>query len=367
MESSFPPQGAQKRRFEHGTTPSSKRHKSFPEKRPIGHKPIARYQKHKDSGVGQNFHSVPYPLTLMPYDSWYNLHNREDPTSDRKFQCPTCRIPRTPTAHTRKLFLVAERLSRTDGIVSTAEKNQNEELNWEINYQLGILDPFVEDPIQVPGGKNSQKNQWYPYKSKFEMDKTFGLLSVTHDITEGSFKLWMSALSFLADLPDLPAPSPNCYPTFPTSRDVMSSPLQLTSGNKPQVRMPQEIEEIDLTDDAVDGHIYKYPSQQTPKSLRNDCTSPYSPHHLQNTYSSPYATQPRPARTETNGVQQEIPLRSQRVQEVMSYKTLQDFYSLLDQIERTSYVGARFLEAYADYLQNDACKSCWFKRTIEDI
>lgn len=49
---------------------------------------------------------------------------------------------------------------------------------------------------------------------------------------------------------------------------------------------------------------------------------------------------------------------------IVSYKTLQDFYELLDKIERTSYVGAVFLEAYAEKLRDDLCKACWLKRNI---
>jgi hypothetical protein len=49
----------------------------------------------------------------------------------------------------------------------------------------------------------------------------------------------------------------------------------------------------------------------------------------------------------------------------LSYRTLPEFYSMLDKIERTSYVGARYLEAYAEYLQNtDSCSNCWFKKRM---
>jgi hypothetical protein len=49
----------------------------------------------------------------------------------------------------------------------------------------------------------------------------------------------------------------------------------------------------------------------------------------------------------------------------VSYKTLQDFYTLLDKNERTSHVGALFLEAYAKKLRDDMCKDCWFKHNIK--
>jgi hypothetical protein len=51
----------------------------------------------------------------------------------------------------------------------------------------------------------------------------------------------------------------------------------------------------------------------------------------------------------------------------LSFRTLPEFYSLLDKIERTSYVGARYLEAYAEYLQNaDECGECWFRSRMMD-
>jgi hypothetical protein len=63
----------------------------------------------------------------------------------------------------RKTFLVAERLMWEKGQVSSHSKDLNEELNWKVNYELGILDPFVEDPEQVQGGKHSKSNKSYPY------------------------------------------------------------------------------------------------------------------------------------------------------------------------------------------------------------
>jgi hypothetical protein len=49
---------------------------------------------------------------------------------------------------------------------------------------------------------------------------------------------------------------------------------------------------------------------------------------------------------------------------IVSYTTLQNFYALLDRIERTSYVGALFLEAYAEKLRDDMCKDCWFQHNF---
>lgn len=228
---------------------------------PTVFKPQVVHQPHPDSKVSQKFHWVPYPLCLLPYDSWHNLHYRANVYPPLPFRCPVCRKERKVNAHLRKAYLVAERLSWEDERAAANDRNLNEELNWAVNYELGILDPFVEDAERVPGGKNSQKNRLYPYQNEIEMKQALRLILTSEDITEASWSIWMG----------------------------MQADLQLTAKK----------EEADALG-------------------------------------------------------------------IVSYKTLQDFYSLLDQIERTSYVGALFLEAYAERLRDDMCKDCWFKRYVDE-
>jgi hypothetical protein len=85
----------------------------------------------------------------------------------------------------RKLFLVAERLTWEDGMVSMHDKGLNEELNWKFNYQLGMLDSFVEDLEHLPGGKKSRTNKSCPYQNEREMKLAFKLLFLTE--TDRSF------------------------------------------------------------------------------------------------------------------------------------------------------------------------------------
>jgi hypothetical protein len=51
----------------------------------------------------------------------------------------------------------------------------------------------------------------------------------------------------------------------------------------------------------------------------------------------------------------------------ISYRTLPEFYTLLDKIGRTSYVGARCLETYAEYLNKGCCSDCWITGLGVDI
>jgi hypothetical protein len=154
-----------------------------------------RYRQHPDSGVGDNFHSLPYPLTLLPYKSWCFFHRRREGTPDHQFLCPECGKCRgTPTPHQRKLFLVAERLSWQEGLVPTKERLRNEEALWEVNFELGILDPSIEDSEQQPGGKNSRANMFYPYDTEQEAETAFGLIQQADRISESSFNLWVDTL-----------------------------------------------------------------------------------------------------------------------------------------------------------------------------
>lgn len=76
------------------------------------HEPKKIYTKHPDSGVGESFHSVLYPLVLIPYGSWHVLHYGNGGTKNYQYICSKCKKKRAKiTAHERKLFLVAERLS----------------------------------------------------------------------------------------------------------------------------------------------------------------------------------------------------------------------------------------------------------------
>lgn len=72
------------------------------------------------------------------------------------------------------------------------DKSLKEELNWVVDYGLGILDPFVEDPDQVLGGKRSRTNSFYPYANEYEMRLAFEYIFMTEDVTEAAWALWIA-------------------------------------------------------------------------------------------------------------------------------------------------------------------------------
>jgi hypothetical protein len=253
----------------------------------------------------------------------------------------------------RKVFLVAERLSWDDKIVSIHDKNLNEELNWKVNYELGILDPFVEDPEQVPGGKHSRNNKYYPYQNEHEMKLAFKLIFMTENITETSWTLWISSnLSLQKMLIEAGTESPPLIASKCTSTPSGSGTVSVTSVRS---QTPEAIETIDLTESP------KRPPKEAHRESR-DLPTPSWPLSkatqdiTQHKSALASAAQSAPRA----GSSQELfhPKR------ILSYKSLQDFYALLDNIERTSYVGALFLEAYAERLRDDMCKSCWLKHNI---
>jgi len=153
--------------------------------------PAVFHRPHPNSKLCENFHWVPYPLGLIPYDSWHKLHSRDNVMPMAPFRCPVCKAERKLAAHMRKVFLVAERLSWNDRLVSGRNKGLNEELNWKVDFELGILDPFVEDPEQISGGKHSRANKCYPYKNEREMKLVLKFIFMTETITETTWALWI--------------------------------------------------------------------------------------------------------------------------------------------------------------------------------
>jgi hypothetical protein len=211
----------------------------------------------------------------------------------------------------RKVFLVAERLSWDDKIVSIHDKDLNEELNWKVNYELGILNPFVEDPEQVPGGKLSRNNKFFPYQNEHEMKLALKLIFMTEDVTEMTWTLWITSNLNLQKMlmSNETEGSPSIAPKHTSTSDSHST----ASCTTPSAKEDRKLDPASFANSApvVEHSEELFP----PKRIR-------------------------------------------------SYKSLQDFYSLLDKIERTSYVGALFLEAYAEKLRDDMCKSCWLKHNI---
>lgn len=250
------------------------------------------------------------------------------------------------TPHTRKLFLVAERLSWEDGITSIHDKSLNEELNWAVNHELGILDPFVEDPEQVPGGKHSRTNSFYPYQNEYEMKLALKYIFMTEDITETTWMLWIGTQ---LDLQKMLGGDEAQQSSKALKLD--DDGLRILEKRSTRPKTP-EIETIDLTDSPPPKAKPSIgtPTPSSSSNPRESSRIPAPP--CKPTKGTTLAVPPGPA-----------PFFNQQTR-IVSYKTLQDFYGLLDKIERTSFVGALFLEAYAEKLRDDLCKACWLERNV---
>jgi hypothetical protein len=246
------------------------------------------------------------------------------------------------------------------------DRDLNEELNWNVNYELGIVDPFVEDSERIPGGKHSRHNRFYPYQNEHEMKLAMKLIFMTEDITETTWALWIGTQLDLQRMVDDDGKA-----------NLQSKALASTSVNKPtretldvitRHHTPEPIEAIDLTESPE--RLSKPPNTKLPGL---PTPHPSLPKFGQvSTISSKVSLSKvrqqnglAPSRAGARFDAEPAPCSPAVSRCIKSYKSLQDFYSLLDRIERTSYVGAVFLEAYAEKLRDDMCKSCWLKHNID--
>lgn len=275
--------------------------------------PRALYRPHPESGVGKEFHGVPYPLTLLPKQSWEAL-NRGD--SDGAV-CTSCGKPKPSTPHQRKLFLVAERLSWEVGTVSYAMRSQNEVSLWAVNAEFEIFEPAVDDEEVVIGGKlGRHEGEWFPYQSKAEAETAMRIIARAENLAESTWLLWRN----MADL------------AFSLSTKSAHDDLVDLTGDEPVTKQSGSGRSA-LQDISPNSHLAQAVTNPADKGKS--------------------AVLPAP---------QQTPIAQPEAK--CEYQQLSEFYSLLDKIERTSPMGARFLEAYAERLHSETCKDCWYEKTI---
>ncbi|KAH7396544.1 hypothetical protein DE146DRAFT_614392 [Phaeosphaeria sp. MPI-PUGE-AT-0046c] len=271
----------------------------------------------------------------MPYESWHSLHHHPSSSLKNRFRCPVCYQERIATAHARKGFLVAERLAWNDTIVSNHDRGLNEELNRAVNYELGILEPCVANGKNIPGGEKSQGNRFYPYINEHEMRLALKLVFMTDELTHAIWAMWIGAQMSFQELLE----GSDLVQNAAESDSVREKNEEGSYMASVQVGSLDLVETIDLTELLEPGPTYR------------------------SSVALPSAIQANSALARAKLTAGSFPDR-EPCKRIQSYKTLHDFYSLLDKIERTSYVGALFLEAYAEKLCDDMCKSRWFRHNV---
>lgn len=282
------------------------------------------FKDHPKSGTGKDFHSVPYPLSLLPKKSWEALNNGEVDGA----VCAKCDKPRPSSAHQRKLFLVAERLSWEIGSTSSAARSQNEIALWAVNAELDIFEPAVDDDEVFIGGRQSRGDEWYPFKGRVEAEMAIGIVARAEVLSEACWSSWKENIDKALQ--------------FSVEED------RLGTVDRP----------VNLDDDESDDYSGQ---RRALKTISPNSRLRHSPrkHGKQPVHST--ALLPTPPSSEGIGQPEG---EDSRPAPVCSFKTLSDLYGLLDKIERTSPMGAKYLEAYAERLHKELCKDCWFESSI---
>ncbi|KAL1627104.1 hypothetical protein SLS54_002643 [Diplodia seriata] len=234
--------------------------------------------------------------------------------------------------HIQKLFLIAERLSWENGTVPTAERELNQELTWEVNFQLGIEAPTLQDAEEVAGGKNSKLDRWFPFESEADCTAALQLIAKADCLSESSYSLWLKMLEALYTV------LPDERQERPVSQDAL-----------PQAAASQ-VDTAASADKHAASLLPTPPSSSQPFASQTSQGPASTEHPL-----SPYHYRDPPP---VDNCDASTPIAKP------VYRSLPGFYALLDTIERTSYVGAQYLEAYADQLRHDCCEDCWWTHNI---
>jgi hypothetical protein len=275
----------------------------------------------------------------MPYESWKKLHNGGDLQHLPFVCCAVCGGKREALIHMRKLFLVAERLTWEEGIVSMNEKSLNANLTSKLNHELNIQSPVTEHEECAPGGKHSKTSKYHPYHNEHEMRLAFKLAFTTDSLTKAAWSLWIGTQLDIEKM---------------LERDETGNTF-LSGGTK-----GQRTGAADTT-----SHDCAFDEAKSPLGLLTPpLTSREEVQHTRIISKTPASTTAPQRVTGPDQPATDSIAQSRCSKRIVSYRSLQDFYSLLDKIERRSYVGALFLEAYAERLRKDMCKDCWFTHNV---
>jgi len=204
----------------------------------------------------------------------------------------------------------------------SGDRSKNEEALWAVNAELEIWEPAVEDEEIVIGGRLSRENEYFPFQSEHEAQAVLRVVATAEILTKRSWAAWRRMIND----PESEYESIDRAPTPERRRlgDISGNSLWLPSNEHTTKVKGKErtiIESLDLSGDAA------APGLPTPPSSGNETTPP-----------------------------------AMRIR----INTMQDFYTVLDKLERTSGMSARFLEAYAERLRDEVCMDCWFKHNVLD-
>ena len=207
------------------------------------------------------------------------------------------------------------------------DRSKNEEALWAVNAELEIYEPAVEDEEVVIGGRKSRENAWFPFANQSEAEAVIRVVEEADVLSERSWSLWKQMVEEACD--------------ESSEADAKAEPIVGQPG-RPDRQALGEISGNSRWLLSAD-HITRVKGKERAIIEAVDLSAVASKSRL--------PTPPSSAAEKTSAVQSKI-------------KTLQDFYILLDKLERTSPMAAMFLEAYAERLRDELCKDCWFKHNV---
>ncbi|KAF2458737.1 hypothetical protein BDY21DRAFT_370916 [Lineolata rhizophorae] len=219
--------------------------------------------------------------------------------------------------------------------VPTAERARNQEALWAVNFALGIEDPVLFDDEDADQGVQGEPANWrtwfHPFESPQEM--WLGLGIVAAGVAGGDGGL---------------------------GEDVWGAWRGLVEAGEEGGEHKENIgpAEGDAVGNASAIRPFAHGAYVSPYATPlND--RPEGPLGASNRYASPSASF---SENVEKGQKD-----SDKARVNLSFRTKTQFYSLLDRIERSSFAGAMFLEAYAEHVRRDLCRECWFKAFVSDV
>ncbi|RPA98471.1 hypothetical protein L873DRAFT_1027938 [Choiromyces venosus 120613-1] len=273
--------------------PPPKRHRSSEMKTFTTYYPAKKYSTHISQAPSHSIVSYCYPLSLLPLATIRVYQSRE--FTPLRAPCRNCGYPADIELVLQKIFLTVERLV-SGGVGKLNEKEKNEENNWAVNYEAGILEPTLFGGGGFKSGKLVD-SPYFPFEGERAVEEfaafirdRYGIVLDDHDNDHDAVKKGKEVEAPLETVGKLSKASPGMTPPE-TSPPMFSQ----TFMSPPPSRHPE-----------------------TPAgSPVHDVTIP-------------------------------------------DFNDLKVLFPLLDKLERGSFAATQMMEAYADVVIGQKCHSCYY-------
>jgi len=304
-------------------SPPPKRHCPSRTKPLITYYPTNKYSPHISHSPSHSTAPYHYPLSLLPLATIRVYQSRE--FTPLRAPCRKCACPAEIGLILQKLFFTVERLV-SGGAGKLGQKEKNEENNWAVNYEAGILEPTLFGGGGFKSGRLAD-SPYFPFEGERGVEELGLFIRSLYGVVLGG--------------------------DGDGGGGGSGGSGGITKWKREEARLetPHSDESKTKISDALAGE--KNPIRKRSKTPRKTTPPISSSPMFSTTFMSPPPSRHSETPAGTPEEEGTIP----------DFNNLKVLFALLDKLERGSFAAAQMMNAFADVVIGQRCSNCCDRTT----